>query len=54
MDSDKIKLYTTQEVANILKVHQRTVFRYIKSGKLKAVKIGTWRIHEDDLRKLLK
>ena len=53
MNEKQIKLYTTQEVAAILKVHQRTVFRYIKSGKLKAVKIGTWRIKEEDLNRLI-
>lgn len=47
-------LYTTQEVADILKVHQRTTFRYIKSGKLKATKIGQWRIKKEDLDKLIK
>lgn len=31
----KQELYTTQEVAEILKVHQRTVFRHIKRGKRK-------------------
>lgn len=42
-------LYTTNEVAEILKVNRRTIFRYIKSGKLKAVKIGQWRIKQADL-----
>ncbi|MFA5124747.1 MAG: helix-turn-helix domain-containing protein [Patescibacteria group bacterium] len=49
-------LYTTQEVADILKVHQRTIFRYIKSGKIKASKIlgREWRIKKEDLDKLIK
>jgi len=48
-------LYTTQEVAEIAKVHQRTVFRYIKNGKLKAIKVfGQWRIKKEDLDKLIK
>lgn len=47
-------LYTTQEVATILKVHQRTIFRYIKNGQLKATKIlGHWRIKKEDLDKLI-
>ena len=51
----KQELYTTQEVAEILKVHQRTVFRHIKSGKLKATKIlGHWRVKKEDLDKLIK
>lgn len=46
-------LYTTSEAAEILRVNRRTIFRYIKSGKLKAVKIGQWRIKKEDLNKLL-
>ena len=40
------KLYTTQEVAKILRVSERSVFRYIDDNKLKATKIGYWRISE--------
>ncbi len=47
------EFYTTQEIAKILKVHQRTVFRYIKNGKLKAVKIGHWRIKKEDFDKFI-
>ena len=48
------KLYTPKEVATILKVNIKTIYRYIKSGKLKATKIGQWRIGEKDLNKLIK
>ena len=48
------KLYTLQEVATLLKVSRKTIYRYITSGKLKATKIGQWRIKEADLNKLLK
>jgi excisionase family DNA binding protein len=34
------QLYSINQVAIILKVHQLTVRRYIKGGKLKALKIG--------------
>jgi len=54
MENLENKLYTTQDVAKILKVHQRTIFRYIKSGKLKATKIGQWRVKKEDLDKLIK
>ncbi|MCX6796477.1 MAG: helix-turn-helix domain-containing protein [Candidatus Falkowbacteria bacterium] len=47
-------LYTTKEAAKILRVHQRTVFRYIKSDKLAAIKIGQWRIKKENLDKLIK
>ncbi|MFC1630200.1 helix-turn-helix domain-containing protein [Patescibacteria group bacterium] len=43
------KLLTVEEVAKILRVSVRTVARYIESGKLKASKIGVWRIKAHDL-----
>ena len=46
-------LYTTNEVAEMLKVNKRTVFRYIKSGKLKATKIGQWRIKKENLDRFI-
>lgn len=51
---EKNTFYTVNEIAEILKVHQRTVFRYIKSGKLKAVKTGQWRIKKEDFDKFIK
>lgn len=43
-------LYTVNEVKDILKVTQRTLYNYIKSGDLKAVKIGKyWRVKKSDL-----
>jgi len=47
------QLYTIQEVADLLKVSRKTIYRYIASGKLKATKIGQWRIKEADLNKLI-
>jgi excisionase family DNA binding protein len=43
------KLLTTKEAAEILRVSERSLMRYIKSGRLKASKIGWWRIRENDL-----
>ena len=49
------KLYTLPEIAEILKVSRKSIYRYIKSGKLKATKAtGQWRIKQNDLNKLLK
>jgi excisionase family DNA binding protein len=49
------KLYTLPEIAEILKVSRKSVYRYIESGKLKASKAtGQWRIKQSDLDKLLK
>lgn len=51
---DEIKLYTTKEVQDILKVTQRTMYRYIKAGKLKAIKLGkTYRISQEALEAFL-
>lgn len=47
-------LYTVEEIKEILKVTQRTLYNYIKSGNLKAVKIGKyWRIKQADLEEFL-
>ena len=47
------KLLTIEEAAGILRVSTRTVIRYIQSGKLKASKIGGWRIKEADIQGFL-
>jgi excisionase family DNA binding protein len=48
---DDFKLYTIEEIAEILKVTERTLYNYIKSGVLKAVKIGKyWRIKHTDIQ----
>ena len=47
------KLLTIREVAEILRVSERSVNRYIEYGKLKASKIGQWRIKQSDLDKFL-
>ena len=49
----KEKLLTLKEVAKRLRVSERSVFRYIHDGKLKASKIGYWRITEKDLTKFI-
>ena len=52
--SDKIeKLLTIEEVADILRVSTRTIIRYIESGRLRASKIGVWRIKESDVHLFL-
>ena len=47
------KLLNVKEVAEALRVSERSVFRYIHDGKLKASKVGYWRINEEDLRHFL-
>jgi excisionase family DNA binding protein len=47
-------LYTPKQVADLWKVSRRTIYAWIKSGQLKAVKLGdTVRIPESELAKLL-
>ena len=53
MNSNIDKLFTIEEVAKILRVSGRSVTRYIESKKLKASKIGVWRIKESDLNSFL-
>ena len=44
------KLYTVREVAEVLRVHQRTAYRLITGGSVKAIKIGSqWRVPESAL-----
>lgn len=48
------KLLTIREVARVLRVSERSVNRYIEAGRLRASKIGQWRIRQSDLEKFLK
>jgi len=48
------RLLTIKEVAKYLRVSERSVNRYIESGRLRASRIGQWRIKESDLEKFLK
>lgn len=50
----KDKLLTVKEVANYLRVSERSVLRYIEAGRLKASKVGWWRIKQSDLDNFLK
>jgi len=48
------KLLTIKEVAEILRVSERSVMRYIESKRLIASKIGQWRISQTDLDSFIK
>jgi len=50
----KDKLLTIKEVAKYLRVSERSVLRYIEAGRLKAIKVGWWRVKQSDLDKFLK
>jgi len=43
------KFLTVKEVSQKMSICQRTVIRYIKKKKLRASKIGHWRVKENDL-----
>lgn len=48
------KLYTTEEVAEILKYDVQTIRRLIREGKISAYKVGReYRIEEKDFKKFL-
>ncbi len=50
----ELKVYTIDEVVELLHVTRRTVYSYIKDGKLKAVKIGKyWRVTQENLEEFL-
>lgn len=47
---NEIKIYSIEEVAEILKISRRTIYTYLKEGKLVAVKIGKyWRVTQENL-----
>lgn len=55
MKINKNQLYTTEEVAKILKVSVITVKRYIAENKIPSIKFnGIRRIKGEDLAKILK
>jgi len=48
------KFLTIKEVAKILRVSERSIMRYIESGRLIASKIGQWRISQTELDNFIK
>ena len=49
-----IKVYTTDEALEVLKVTRRTLYRYIKAGQIKAIRMSReYRITEDALKDFL-
>lgn len=48
--AETMKVYTLEELVDLLKVTKRTLYNYIKSGRLKAVKMGKyWRVTQKQL-----
>lgn len=49
-----VDLLTTDEVAARLKVTKRTIYAWLKDGRLRGVKVGKfWRIRQADIDALL-
>jgi len=48
-------ILTIEDVAKVLKVSKRTVYRWIETGELRVARIGrkTYRVFESDLKKFL-
>jgi len=52
--TEQKEFYTTQELADKLRVNIMTIYRYIKAGKVKAYKIGKeFRIDKEEFNKFL-
>lgn len=47
------KLYTINEVAEMLHYHRRSLYRLISEGKLESIKVGKRYITEEQLQKFL-
>ena len=48
------RLFTVSEVAGVMRVSRMTVYRLIRRGQLKAIRVGrNYRVREDDLNEYL-
>ena len=54
MENKRPIIYRPDDIADMLKISTRTVYTYIRSGKLHAVKIGQyWYITQENLESFL-
>jgi excisionase family DNA binding protein len=52
---DKDLVLTTQEAIRYLKISKPTYLKYIRLGRIKAVKAGKgWKVHQSELYRFLK
>jgi len=53
MSKDTPQMFTLAEVEEVLQVSRRSLYTYIKEGKLDAIRIGrTWRVTLEELQRL--
>ena len=46
------EVMTIKDVAEYLDVHPMTIYKYVKQGKIPALKIGaSWRVRKDSMKK---
>lgn len=54
-EKETSELYTIQQVMSLLHVSDETVYRYIRSGKLRGIRVGgLWRVSRVALDAFLK
>jgi len=50
-----VKLLTTKELAEYLKLTEVTIYKYAKEGKIPGIKVGSrWRFNKDQINELLR
>lgn len=53
--AEQARLYTLQEVADVLRLNRQTLYNNIRKGKLQAAKVGKeYRITEEQLQDIIK
>lgn len=51
---NEAKFYSLQEVAEIVQVSRRSMYNYLKDGRLKANKVGgRWLVTEEQLKEFI-
>ena len=50
---ESVRLYTVAQAAGILQTSKENVYRFIKAGLLKSVKIGTTKIRHDAIAEFI-
>lgn len=49
-----LRLYSLEELSQLIGVTHRTAWNYVKAGKIKATKIGgVWKVTEENLKKFI-